>query len=178
MWYYNNKDDLTEYTPWVSRCLQHKPTVQKLSRAAEYHLYHLQYGCAGERDLGSVHHHADNQPKLHKHAFFKCDTCCRTAGEMQYPAKEYDSKVPADVIDWLYENVQESDDNSFPGQHFGIDFGFMKGSGYCAKDEEGRTITSLDGYRSYFLVIDKKTRYTWIFLTKTKHLPIKIFEQF
>jgi hypothetical protein len=96
---------------------------------------------------------------------------------MQLPEDETD-KIPPDVIDWLYEYVEEKEDNSYPGQHFGIDFGFMKGSGYCKKDEEGRTITSIDGYRSYFLVIDRKTRYTWIFLTKTKQPPVKIFEHF
>ena len=177
LWYYNNNNDDDDYTTWVSRCLQNNPVVRRLSKAAEYHLYHFRYGGAGERDLSGVHHHTDHQPKLHKHAFFKCDTCCRTSGEMQFPEDETD-KIPPDVIDWLYEYVEEKEDNSYPGQHFGIDFGFMKGSGYCKKDEEGRTITSIDGYRSYFLVIDRKTRYTWIFLTKTKQPPVKIFEHF
>jgi hypothetical protein len=54
----------------------------------------------------------------------------------------------------------------------------MKGTGYCHKDEEGRTITSLDGYRSYFIIIDKLSRYTWGFLTKTKAPPLKMLEQF
>jgi dUTP pyrophosphatase len=177
LWYYNNNHDDADYSMWVSHCLQGRPVVRHLSKAAEYHLYHFRYGCTGERDLSAVHHHTDNQPKLHKHAFFKCDTCCRTSGEYQMPEKE-GPNVPADVINWLYDFVDTTEDNSFPGQHFGVDFGFMKGSGYCKKDEEGRTITSIDGYRSYLLVIDRKTRYTWIFLTKTKHPPIKIFEQF
>jgi len=178
LWYYNNNNDNTDFSSWVSHCLHGHPIVRRLSKAAEYHLYHFRYGCAGERDLSGVHHHTDNQPKLHKHAFFKCDTCCRTSGEYQMPENEDDPNIPADVIDWLYDVVEEKEDTSFPGQHFGIDFGFMKGSGYCKKDEEGRTITSVDGYRSYFLIIDRKTRYTWIFLTKTKHPPVKIFEQF
>jgi hypothetical protein len=54
----------------------------------------------------------------------------------------------------------------------------MKGSGYCKKDEEGRTITSIDGFQSYFLIIDRKTRYVWVFLTKTKQPPLTIFSQF
>jgi len=177
LWYYTNAADDSDYPVWITRCLNGNPTIHRLSKAAEYQLYHLRYGCAGERDLSGVHHHADHQPKLYKHAFFKCDTCCRTAGEYQLPENE-DPNIPADVIDWLYDGMAEPEQSLYPGQNFGIDFGFMKGSGYCKKDEEGRTITSVDGYRSYFLIIDGKTRYTWVFLTKTKHPPIKLFEQF
>jgi hypothetical protein len=65
-----------------------------------------------------------------------------------------------------------------PGQHFHVDFGFMKGSGYCKKDEEGRTITNIDGFRSYFLIIDRKTRYIWVFLTKSKKPPLNIFARY
>ena len=161
LWYYNSKHDENGYKTWVSRCLHGQPTVRRLSKAAEYHLYHLRYGCAGERDLSMVHHHSDHQPKLHKHAFFKCDTCCRTTGEMQLQESQ-NQKAPPDIIDWLYEAADEMEDHSHPGQHFGIDFGFMKGAGYCMRDEEGRTITSIDGYRSYLLV----------------NPPLKIFEQF
>jgi hypothetical protein len=66
------------------------------------------------------------------------------------------------------------------GQHFTIDFGFMKGSDYVQQDKEGRTITSIDGFRSYCLIIDQASRYTWVFLTKTKHPPppIEIIKTF
>jgi hypothetical protein len=49
----------------------------------------------------------------------------------------------ASFDDWFNEpdSMTEACD---PGQHFHVDFGFMKGSGYCKKDEEGRTITSID----------------------------------
>jgi hypothetical protein len=48
----------------------------------------------------------------------------------------------ASFDDWFNEqnNMTEACD---PGQHFHVDFGFMKGSGYCKKDEEGRTITKI-----------------------------------
>jgi hypothetical protein len=65
-----------------------------------------------------------------------------------------------------------------PGQHCHVDFGFMKCSSYCKKDEEGCTITSIDGFCSYFLIIDCKTRYIWVFLTKLKKPPLNIFAQF
>jgi IS30 family transposase len=59
-----------------------------------------------------------------------------------------------------------------------MDFGFMRGSGFASKDLEGRTITSIDGYRSYLLIICRKSRYLWVFLTKTKQPPLSIVTRF
>jgi len=39
-------------------------------------------------------------------------------------------------------------------------------------------ITSVDSYRAYCLIIDRKSRYTWIFLTKTKTPPLQIISTF
>jgi len=70
--------------------------------------------------------------------------------------------------------VQTTQPALAPGQSFSMDYGFMGESGYCSKDEEGRTITSIDGYCSYLLITDRATRYLWVFLTKTKSPPIDI----
>ena len=59
-----------------------------------------------------------------------------------------------------------------PGQHLHMDFGFVRGSAFSKKDELGRTITSLDGFRSYLIIVDRATRYKWLFLTTTKHPPL------
>ena len=64
--------------------------------------------------------------------------------------------------------------NASTGQHFHMDFGFVRGSAYTIKQEEGPTVTSKDGYNSYLIIIDRATRYTWIFLRATKHPPIGI----
>jgi hypothetical protein len=68
-----------------------------------------------------------------------------------------------------------------PGQMFYMDFGFPRGKGYEAKDEFGRLLTSVDGYRSYLLIIDLTTCYIWIMLSATKKPPTlflsKFFEQ-
>ena len=45
---------------------------------------------------------------------------------------------------------------------------------YTIKQETGHTITSKDGYNSYLIIVDRATRYTWIFLTKTKEPPVNI----
>jgi len=46
--------------------------------------------------------------------------------------------------------------------------GFVRGSMYAGKDEDRHTVTSLDGYNSYIVIVDRATRYTWVFLSKTK----------
>jgi len=65
-----------------------------------------------------------------------------------------------------------------PGQMLQMDMGFARGSGFQTKDDEGRRITSLDGYNSYLLIIDRKTRRLWVFLTKSKAPPITTARDF
>ena len=64
--------------------------------------------------------------------------------------------------------------DSVPGQHFHMDFGFLRGSQYTTKEESNPTVTSKDGYNSYLIIVDRASRYTWIFLTKSKHPPVII----
>ena len=60
------------------------------------------------------------------------------------------------------------------GQHFYMDFGFVRGSDYSMKKESGPTITRIDGFNSYLVIVDQVTRYLWIFLTTSKNPPITI----
>jgi hypothetical protein len=64
------------------------------------------------------------------------------------------------------------------GQFFHMDFGFMRGSSFSEKDSDGKIITSMDGYNAYLLIIDRYSRYTWVFLTKGKHPPLDILKMF
>mmetsp|Transcript_4433 Transcript_4433/g.6561 ORF Transcript_4433/g.6561 Transcript_4433/m.6561 type:complete len:721 (+) Transcript_4433:1450-3612(+) len=45
-------------------------------------------------------------------------------------------------------------------------------SGFDVEDDDGRRITSIDGYNSYLIIIDRKTRRHWTFLTKSKTPPL------
>lgn len=45
------------------------------------------------------------------------------------------------------------------GQHFHMDFGFVGGSSYSLKQEDMSTVTSIDGYNSYLIIIDRVTKY-------------------
>ena len=60
------------------------------------------------------------------------------------------------------------------GQHFHMDFEFVRGSSYSIKQEDQPTVTSIDGYNSYIIAVDRIIRYKWIFLTSSKAPPITI----
>ena len=175
LWYHHNRYDTDDFHNWI---LEEKPTICRINKAAEYGLGHFRYGCPGQRTLSLVHMHVDNQPKLSMPCFFKCNTCMLATGDYR-DTKSTDEPPPsASFDDWFDDMGSDIVPQCDPGQHFHVDFGFMKGTGYCKKDDEGQTITSIDGYRSYLLVIDRKTRYVWVFLTKNKKPSLSIFAEF
>ncbi len=69
------------------------------------------------------------------------------------------------------DSFQASNDSL--GQHLRMDYGFVRGLDWSRKENNGTLVTSVDKYRSYLLVIDRHTRYIWIYLTKSKHPPIE-----
>ena len=62
---------------------------------------------------------------------------------------------------------------SEPGQHFHMDFGFVRGGDYCNKTKSNKTVTSKDNKRAYLIVVDRSSRYTWVYLTASKLPPIE-----
>lgn len=67
------------------------------------------------------------------------------------------------------------------GKQFHMDFGFLRASSEDFRKtnlKTDRIVESFDGYTSYLLVVDKATRYAWIFLTKTKDPPVGIISLF
>jgi hypothetical protein len=73
-------------------------------------------------------------------------------------------------------NNQEGNQTSgklHPGQHLHMDFSFLQGSAFAAKTKDGQLITSIDGFRSYLIIVDRATRYKWVFLTTTRNPPLK-----
>ena len=55
-----------------------------------------------------------------------------------------------------------------------MDFGFIRESGYKVKMEDATRVTSIGGFNSYLIIVDKATRYLWIFLTALKSPPVEI----
>jgi hypothetical protein len=64
---------------------------------------------------------------------------------------------------------------------FYMDFGIMQALSLdYQRPNKGtdRVITSWDGYSLYLLVVDEAARYIWVFLTKSKELPLDIIDTF
>jgi hypothetical protein len=123
--------------------------------------------------MSQIHHHILNIPQLKGNLFYKCASC------LHAKAKQRDHSTPCKPIGATTESQgQQNAEDLAPGQHFAMDFAFVRGSTYVRKDEYGTTVTSIDGYRSYLSIEDRKTRYQWVFQTKQKIPPIDIIDKF
>lgn len=180
-------------------------TIHRLTKTQEHLLWHKRLGCPGETNSKELHKHVIGCPVLKRNAFFKCKYCMQDKAtyrpmpsglvklklvgtpssdqtgtetlpaDVDHPESMLDAEVdpeePVDPRDIPAPDLQ-------PGQMFQMDMGFVRGSGYSTKDEDGRRITSLDGYNSYLIIVDRKTRRHWVFLTKSKSPPIQFCQQF
>ena len=174
-------------------------TIRYMSKAAEFALLHCRTGHACDETTSELHKHLDDCPKVKKHAFWKCPSCMqekararsfpcaagmiRENNKLNIPPQGQEANKEKETNDSAPESCgtttgTEDDDNLQPGQMFHMDFGFMRGSSFSDKDDEGRIITSLDGMNSYLIIVDRKTRRTWVFLTRSKVPPIKIITEF
>jgi len=164
LWYTDSsKCTISDYNP------SHiNPIIRHLSQPAAYELWHQRLGHPGKRAMCTIHLYMDDIPELRCNSFYKCSSCLHA--KMTQRAHNTSHKIKV--------QVESTTQPTYCDQSFHIDYGFMKGTGYCTKDEEGRTITSVDGYRAYCIIVDRKSRYTWIFLTKTKAPPLKILSTF
>jgi hypothetical protein len=129
LWFHHNPQDNTDYHSWSVRYCKGPPIIHRLNKAVEYCLGHLRYGCAGQHPLSLIHHDVDNQPKLHMHCFFKYLACMLATGDSRTTTNNEDSTPVAEFDDWFDANTDPAtSENCEPGQHFHVDFGFMKGS--------------------------------------------------
>ena len=59
-----------------------------------------------------------------------------------------------------------------------MEFGFVKGDDDMEKKIPKKIIASYDGYNSYLIIVDKKTRYMFVFLSKSKQPPVQTVDTF
>ena len=146
--------------------VQAKAVVKMLTNGASYELWHNRLGHPGDTIMSKVHNHVNGIPKLKKNKFYSCAACMSAKFKKSHigPSKSIHKEATASTP-------------CEPGQHLHVDFGFVRGSDWSKKDSDGKLVTSMDGYRSYCLVIDRATRYIWILLTKMKSPPIAEMRQ-
>ena len=131
-------------------------------------LWHGRLGCAGGSVMDVIHKHVKviDRP-LRRNPFWKCPSCLpnkmckRSIGKRTNKHKKRNPPTSKFCSECEQPTLIENDDaiEGNPGQHFHMDFGFVRGSGYKVKGEDGPTITSIDGYNSYLIIIDRVTRY-------------------
>ena len=157
----------------------------RLNNQASYELWHNRLGHPGSHIMDTIHKHADGVPKLQCNRFYHCATCLhskfrrrargkrKNARKKKDPGKEHSIKTRSELCtDSSF--TSPSSPSLKPGQSLYMDFGFVRGTDWTSKDEEGRTVTSIDGERAYLLVIDEATRWIWVFPTVSKTPPIDL----
>jgi deoxyuridine 5'-triphosphate nucleotidohydrolase len=171
LWYHH----IDSLTPRSSS----SPKVNHLSNAAKYELWHQRTAHAGTNTLEVLHKHATGVPPLKGNAFYRCPSCMsgklctkRAIGKPT-PSKGATTSQASSTSTPTSSPTSNEKQPSIPGQHFAMDFGFVRGSSYNIKTEEGTTVTSLDGMNSYLSIIDRATRYMWVFPCKSKIPPIE-----
>ena len=126
-----------------------------MSKQATFELWHQRLLHPSEQVMKKIGECVDGVPKrFQPHQLHHCDTC--------HQAKS------------IYRR-KKSDENTDPqhiGERFHMDYGFVSGK------KDGNLIRSHDGYKAYLLIVDAKTRYTWIFLSKNKVPPIQTVKLF
>ena len=114
--------------------------------------------------------------------------CTKRTGKSRYlGATLYNAQTPSsnrspattpndidpDDDDWeeYIDNLHLPD--TLPGQHFHINFGFVRSTDFKVPTEKGKgpTLTSIDAKNSYCLIVDHATRFMWVHLSNTKQPP-------
>ena len=194
LWYHdmstpNNTSTVSSNSRYDHQRFVH-PHINTMNKIAKHELWHQRLIHPGENNMKIVYKHVIGiDEPLVGNCFYKCAACmhgkpCKTKRgptcHIKHKRKTHRTKKhkatppPSDS-----ENDPNDTDDMFipkttPGQHFHMDFGFVRGSQYSIKQENNPTITSKDGYNSYLIVVDRASRYTWIFLTKSKQPPVAI----
>ena len=139
-----------------------KPKINKLNSAAKYELWQQRTGHAGATTLESLHKHDKGVPKLHGNVFYRCPSCM--SGKLCTKRSIGKKKKTTDNKNIVHDTPQHdttTDHNDLhllhaePGQHFHIDFGFVRSSDFNYKMETGHSITSIDGKSAYLAIIDR-----------------------
>jgi len=139
-----------------------RSNAQRLSSQADYELWYHHIGHPNPTCLCNMHKYARGVPKLKQSVFHRYPSCSTNIKK--------DTGAPTKHNRVKHQVVEE---RICPGQHLHMDFGFVRGSAFKDKDDQGCIITSIDGFRSYLIIVDRATRYKWLLLTSTKHPPIQ-----
>ena len=102
---------------------------------------------------------------------------CQKPYYTSHTRKKGSKSHKATLEDWFFEEKQPQHyihmPNALPGQHFHCDFGFMRSKSYQEKDSDREIQTSVDGKSAYLVIVDRATRYMWVYSSSTKQPPLE-----
>ena len=170
LWYHHLH---THSNPTLPQSSPITSVIRHLTYRANYELWHHRLGHPGLSVSDKFHTSVVGVPHLKPMNFYACGSCMRSKfhNKSLKPTSTNTSTTTQNK-----QPINVTNDNIGIGQFLHMDYGFVRGSDYMARDNDGKLVTSIDKYRAYLLVIDKKSRFIWIFLTKTKEPPIEQIE--
>ena len=163
LWYHT--DNTVEHAADTGPPTQY--TVHRMSNATNFELWHQRLGHCRKSTLEIMHRHAIGVPEVRGNTFYKCASCLSS----KITKKPFQRKDRASRVMYIAPAPDPDDihlSKASPGQHFHMDFGFVCSQDYTKQDREGQTVTSIDNKNSYLLIINRATRYMWIYLSNSK----------
>jgi hypothetical protein len=123
--------------------------VSTIQVVYEHEPMHLQFGHLGDKAMQELHKDVDDVPPLKGHIFFRCPSSLHSKAKQH----TYNNSTPnitrqQPLVKGTTIHTPEN------RQHIFMDYGFIWGIGFSSKDEDGRTLTSINGYCSYHLIIE------------------------
>jgi hypothetical protein len=166
LWYYEYDD----YKDYHDTSMSSRPAINRLTNQGTYELMHARLGHPGTKVMSMLHLDATGIPKLTQPPLFCCHTCLMAnANKRAVPQRTNKPCLSAKTVTPTDDHVTihpPTGNTILPGTVFQMDMGFVCGTKYRMKDMDGGMVTSLDGYNSYLIVVDRATRFTWVFLSK------------
>jgi hypothetical protein len=135
-------------------------TLRHMTKCGLYELIHSRMGHPGGKAMTQLHKHVDGVSKLNKPPLFCCHTCMLAkctkqaitkqelhAALMVHLTKELEMKaiatLPTPKATDVEQTTRHSTDNCRSGMLFHMDMGFVMGTKFSVKDEDGHIKTSL-----------------------------------
>ena len=145
--------------------------IQNMSYPALFELWHYRLGHPGTKIIEQIHKHVIGVPPFRGNKFYNCSSCMY--GKFRHKPISKHKYMSTQKSEMPTTTTISQENIAAVGQYLHMDYGFVRGSDWSRKENDGKLVTCIDKYRSYLLVIDRYSRYIWIYLTKSKHPQIE-----
>ena len=135
---------------------QPRSFIHALNYAATFELWHLRLGHPGMKTTEQFIKNTIGVPSLKPNRFYNCAACMscnfRNRHIPRLPQTPPSIKTSIQHKTEILKDTSDPDRHMNLGQHIHMDYGFVRGSDWSAKTNDGKLVTSVDKYRAYLLV--------------------------